>query len=349
MNKRIFKHQTSPIGEIPFYKIGTFGKQADSYISHELFEEYKKNYPFPKKGDLLIAASGSIGKIVEYHGEKAYFQDSNIVWLDHNEKVLNSYLKAYYQIINWSGIEGTTIKRLYNKNILKTKICFPSIKEQKQLGILIKKLEFLITLLQKKSSLQAQLQQGMYQKFFSLKQNYLKFKNEENTSKIVPLKEAITHEIKGKAKKEMFGTNSIYLDTAYLNGGNPFFVSTSSDVKRSDILILWDGSKAGTIYHGVEGALGSTLKAYTPKYFSSYLYHYLKSNQAKIYFSFRTPNIPHVIKDFTNRFMVKLPSNKEQELTGKLLDKFDNYKLETNKSITIFKQLKQFLLQNMFI
>ncbi|WP_194007993.1 restriction endonuclease subunit S, partial [Lactobacillus rodentium] len=76
MNKRIFKHQTTPIGEIPFYKIGTFGKQADSYISHELFEEYKKNYPFPKKGDLLIAASGSIGKIVEYRGEKAYFQDS---------------------------------------------------------------------------------------------------------------------------------------------------------------------------------------------------------------------------------------------------------------------------------
>lgn len=46
MNKRIFKTQTSTSGEIPFYKIGTFGKIPDAYISRELFEEYKKKYGF---------------------------------------------------------------------------------------------------------------------------------------------------------------------------------------------------------------------------------------------------------------------------------------------------------------
>ena len=38
MCKRILKDQTLPVGEIPFYKIGTFGKTANAFIPTELFE-----------------------------------------------------------------------------------------------------------------------------------------------------------------------------------------------------------------------------------------------------------------------------------------------------------------------
>ena len=82
MNKRIFKEQTTTKGDIPFYKIGTFGSDADSFISRDLFEEYKNKYPYPNIGDILISASGSIGRTVVYNGEDAYYQDSNIVWQD---------------------------------------------------------------------------------------------------------------------------------------------------------------------------------------------------------------------------------------------------------------------------
>ena len=54
MCRRIFKEQTSEIGEIPFYKIGTFGAKPDAFISREIFEEYKSKYPYPKKGDFSI-------------------------------------------------------------------------------------------------------------------------------------------------------------------------------------------------------------------------------------------------------------------------------------------------------
>ena len=54
MCKRILKEQTSPIGDIPFYKIGTFGGTPDAFISREIFESYKNNYPFPKKGSVLV-------------------------------------------------------------------------------------------------------------------------------------------------------------------------------------------------------------------------------------------------------------------------------------------------------
>lgn len=72
MCKRILKSQTTSNGEVPFYKIGTFGGRANSFISHELYEEYKSKYNFPNKGDILISAAGTIGKLVIYNGEPAF-------------------------------------------------------------------------------------------------------------------------------------------------------------------------------------------------------------------------------------------------------------------------------------
>ena len=109
MCHRVFKEQTSDSGDIPFYKIGTFGEQADAYISNELFTEYKKKYAYPQKGDILISASGSIGRIVEFTGKNEYFQDSNIVWLSHDNRLDNLFLKCFYSVVKWAGIEESTI------------------------------------------------------------------------------------------------------------------------------------------------------------------------------------------------------------------------------------------------
>lgn len=146
MCKRIFKDQTSADGEIPFYKIGTFGGKPDAFISRELFEEYKNKFQYPKVGDMLISASGTIGRTVEYTGEEAYFQDSNIVWFQHDERIDNSFLKCIYSIVKWSGIEGSTIKRLYNDNFMKTEFYMPSIAEQQKIGSYFSTLDHLITL-----------------------------------------------------------------------------------------------------------------------------------------------------------------------------------------------------------
>ena len=150
MCRRIFKEQTSETGDIPFYKIGTFGADPDAFISRELFEEYKSKYPYPQKGDILISASGSIGRTVEFAGNNEYFQDSNIVWLNHDERLSNPFLKCFYSVVKWAGIEGSTIKRLYNDNILNTVICMPSVPEQKRIGLFFENLDNLITLHQRK-------------------------------------------------------------------------------------------------------------------------------------------------------------------------------------------------------
>ncbi|WP_080231193.1 restriction endonuclease subunit S, partial [Helicobacter pylori] len=130
MCKRVMKHQTTPYGEIPFYKIGTFGNTADAFISKKLFLEYKAKYSFPKKGDILISASGTIGRAVIYDGKPAYFQDSNIVWIDNDETLVkNDFLFYAYSNIKWNT-EHTTILRLYNDNFRNTLIPLPPLNEQ---------------------------------------------------------------------------------------------------------------------------------------------------------------------------------------------------------------------------
>ncbi len=130
MCKRVMKHQTTRYGEIPFYKIGTFGNTADAFISKKLFLEYKTKYSFPKKGDILISASGTIGRAVIYDGKPAYFQDSNIVWIDNDEALVkNDFLFYAYSNIKWNT-EHTTILRLYNDNFRNTLIPLPPLNEQ---------------------------------------------------------------------------------------------------------------------------------------------------------------------------------------------------------------------------
>lgn len=143
MCKRVLKNQTSSNGEIPFYKISTFGGKADCFISRELYEEYKTKYSFPKKGAILISAAGTLGRTVIYNGEEAFFQDSNIVWVDNDEsKVTNSFLYYYYKLQPWKKTTGSTIERLYNDNLRDIDIIFPAdIKEQERITNVLKNID----------------------------------------------------------------------------------------------------------------------------------------------------------------------------------------------------------------
>lgn len=168
MCKRIFQEETSEKGDVPFYKIGTFGQQADAYITKGKYEQFKQMYRFPQKGDVLISAAGTIGRMVIYNGEPAYFQDSNIVWLAHNGKyITNNFLFYIYQRTDWNT-EDTTIARLYNNNFNNTCIYFPSsITEQQAIANILSKMDNEITALETKKAKYEAIKQGMMQQLLT--------------------------------------------------------------------------------------------------------------------------------------------------------------------------------------
>jgi type I restriction enzyme S subunit len=168
MCKRIFSYQTSERGDIPFYKIGTFGKEPDAFISSEIYNDFKKNFSYPKKGSILISAAGTVGRTVVFNGEDSYFQDSNIVWIDNDEKILtNEYLKHAFPKIRFRT-EGGTIQRLYNNILLSGFFTLPpTLEEQKVIATALSDVDELISNLDKLINKKKAIKQGAMQQLLT--------------------------------------------------------------------------------------------------------------------------------------------------------------------------------------
>ena len=142
MCKRILVSQTNTEDGVPFYKIGTIGSTPDAYISKELFDDYKVKYNYPRKGEVMITCAGTVGKCVVYAGEDAYFQDSNIVWIDNpTQYISNGFLFHLLSKVDWRKLNSTTIIRIYNDDLRNLKMSYPRKEEQQKISHLLSLLD----------------------------------------------------------------------------------------------------------------------------------------------------------------------------------------------------------------
>lgn len=229
MCKRVFKEQTYEVGDVPFFKIGTFGDVPDAYISQSLFDELKSKYAYPKVGTILLSASGTIGRQVEYNGEDAYYQDSNIVWLEHDDTVLDSYLKQFYSVVKWQGLEGSTIKRLYNKTILDTPFYRPSLPEQRKIADLLSAVDDVIAAQEAEVDAWEQRKKGVMQKLFSQE---VRFKADDG-SEFPAWEEKVTEQL----CLRMIGGGTPSTDDPSNYDGETSWIS-SSDLDENDIYTI---------------------------------------------------------------------------------------------------------------
>ena len=302
---------------------------------------------------IAIVTRVGVGKLAYMSQEYSTSQDF-LSLVDIKEDLIFIMYMLYFKISKVSSsLQGTSIKGITKKELLNLSISIVNnTAEQNRIGQVFKILDNSINLHERKYEELTLIKKALLQKLFPKKDGFkpeVRYKNFNDAWEQRKLGEVIISEHKGKVKSIMKGGNTNYLETNYLNGGTAQKVDAIADVSKDDVLILWDGSKAGTIYHGFEGALGSTLKAYVPKYSGDFLYQILKKNQDKIYQSYRTPNIPHVIKNFTEKFNVSIPTIIEQQEIGDFFKQLDSLITLHQRKLEKLKQLKKFLLQNMFI
>ncbi|MDL2231004.1 restriction endonuclease subunit S, partial [Bacteroidales bacterium OttesenSCG-928-L19] len=145
---------------------------ADAYISINLYENYKSRFSFPKEGDILISAAGTIGRTIRYDGKDAYFQDSNIVWIDNKEIILsNKYLYYVLQIVKYNT-EGGTIQRLYNSILKSTKFILPPLPEQQAIAEVLSDTDAWIESLEKLIAKKRLIKQGAMQELLTPKDGW---------------------------------------------------------------------------------------------------------------------------------------------------------------------------------
>ena len=340
-----------------------------SRFSASIAGREKKNYTLLKKhqlsynhGNSKVANYGTVYELTDYDEAlvpKVYHSFS--LTSENSSKFIESYfhtkkLDAQLRKFIASTARMDGLLNISFDDFMKVKLFAPERCEQSKISRIINLIEKLITLQQRKLEILIKLKQSFLTKIMA---NNID-KNPElyfNSASIKWLKQELSNltikEFKGNTKLNDTKTGKTeYLDAERLNGNVPLFIDKPNNKLKSDILILWDGSKAGSVYYGFEGSLGSTLKAIrlNPKLVNSFfVYQQLKSKQDVIFNKYRTPNIPHVIKNFTKVYPIYFPSMAVQNKIARFLGNLDTLIEIQQKSIKDHKVIKKYLLQKLFI
>ena len=335
MCKRILASQTNTEEGVPFYKIGTIGNAPDAYISKELFDDYKTKYNYPHKGEVMITCAGTVGKCVIYDGKDAYYQDSNIVWIDNpSQCISNSFLYHLLAKVDWRKLNSTTIIRIYNDDLRNLKLSYPQIEEQQKISRLLSLLDERIATQNKIIDKLQSLIKGIAQKIVHSNKPNVRLA-ECLECKSSTLQES---EVCEQGTYPVYGANGIvgYLDN----------YSTEGEA----VYIIKDGSGVGTVSYvtGKCSATGTlnTLQA-KEGYSLQYFYYLLKVFNFEPYKTGMA--IPHIyFKDY-GKAKVFCPSYTEQLQYARLLYAIES-KLSIEKNIlTSLSLQKQYLLRQMFI
>ena len=141
---------------IPFYRAREIGRLSDYgivnnelFISHQLFNELSTS-GLPKKGDLMITAVGTLGKVyIVRENDRFYFKDASVISFRNYGSINPEYLRYLIasagfkeQITNESA--GTTVGTI---TIVKAKeylMPIPPLSEQCRIATKIKDLEKLV-------------------------------------------------------------------------------------------------------------------------------------------------------------------------------------------------------------
>ena len=335
MCKRILVSQTNTEDGVPFYKIGTIGSTPDAYISKELFDDYKVKYNYPRKGEVMITCAGTVGKCVVYDGEDAYFQDSNIVWIDNpTQYISNGFLFHLLSKVDWRKLNSTTIIRIYNDDLRNLKMSYPRKEEQQ-------KISHLLSLLDERIATQNKI----IEKLQSLIKGLAVALTTKEKANIAISQCLECHsstlqesEVLSSGLCNVFGANGLvgYKDVPQMNG--------------DAILVIKDGSGVGTVSYaqGKFSVIGTL----------NYLTVIGNNDLRYLYFALSVFNfqpyktgmaIPHIyFKDY-GKAKIYCPSLAEQKRVANVLDKLESKLFVEQELLASFNQQKLYLLGKMFI
>jgi type I restriction enzyme S subunit len=383
MCKRILKEQTTSNSKngVPFYKIGTFGRDADAYIPIDIYSEFKSKYSFPKVGDILISASGTIGRLVVYDGRPAYFQDSNIVWLENDETiVLNTYLFHCYSIVKWQTSDGGVISRLYNSDLKNIKIAYPKSKtEQQKIASCLSSIDEVIAAHSQKLELLKEHKKGMMQNLFPQegekvpKYRFKEFENDGEWEEIDILEISTMKARIGwqnLRKEEHLNEGVYYLVTGTdfknnkIDWGKTKYVDYDRYIqdehiilKEGDILITKDGSIGKVAYVDELGLKKSTLNngifriRVDSSYCSEFVFHSFLSQRFTIFLDKLSggSSIVHLYQKDFEKYKIIIPKSiQEQQKIASCLSSLDALITAQAEKIEQLKLHKKGLMQGLF-
>ena len=350
-----------------------------SEISYMPFSESEFENLKLKKGDILVCEGGDVGRTAVWDG-----QIDEISYQNHLHRLrsvkdnINNYFFAYWMEY------AITIKNLYHQNANKTTIPnlsssrlkafpipLPPLEEQKAIADILSTVQNNIEKTEKVINATKQLKKSMMKHLFTYgavavdEIDRVKLKESEiglipEHWEVVRLGQVVKT-IKGKKPKilsENPSKNSLpYLTAEYFRYGIPNqFVNIEVEkelpvCKKEDVVLIWDGSKAGQVFTGLEGILASTMVKINPiinNLDKSYLHHFLTTKFDYLNSQTTGSTIPHINKTVFLNLPIPLPPLDEQQKIANILTTIDQkIQAEENKKEALQNLFKTLLQQLM--
>ena len=119
---------------------------------------------------------------------------------------------------------------------------------------------------------------------------------------------------------------------------------------KEDVVLIWDGSKAGQVFIGLEGVLASTMVRIDPEkqIERHYLYYFLLTQFDLLNNKTTGTTIPHINKEVFRNLPIPLPPLPEQRAIAHVLRTVQRAKEATEGVIAALKELKKSLMQHLF-
>lgn len=366
MCRRVFNHETTSSGIIPFYKIGTFGKEADAYISKDLFDDYRQKFSFPNKGDILISAAGTIGRTIIFDGKDSYFQDSNIVWIDNKNSIIsNDFLYYVFQIVKYQT-EGGTIQRLYNSILKATKFVCPTKSEQTAIATALSDADGLITGLEKLLAKKRNIKQGAMQQLLQPKEGW-------EVKKLVEMTKILTKQtgfdytayikpslVKNKTDDTLpfiqnkdFNNKWINLNTDYFIPKSVAFQFPNILLNEKSLLISISGSVGNVgVFESTQLAFiggAVAIAKFKENTMIDWVMLYLKSQegQKKLLDNVKAGSHQNLILDDIRKIEIPFPTKEEQTLIATILSDMDAELSALEQKLEKYKKIKLGMMQEL--
>jgi restriction endonuclease S subunit len=356
---------------IPIITGGNITLEGQIDFSEKRYIKPKKNEKFfLKKGDLLFnwrsGSSKHVGKTAIF---KYDFECTYASFILKFRLFEGNYNKYYYYLLNYLRAVDYYLKRAsvqvnfkLNATLFREILLLkPSYIEQQKIASILSTIDDIIENTTNLINSYSLLKKGLMQTLLIKGIGHTRFKQTEigeipedwEIKKLGNLIEIV----KGKKPSRIYSENLnnckpyILVESCIDNEYSKFTDDGSCIIcKKNNVLLLWDGSRAGLVFSNVEGYVGSTialLKIKNAKLFEKYLYYFLIQNIRYIQLNRAGTGIPHVQKDIINNISIRLPSIREQNKIASILSTVDE-KIELFRFKNIkLKELKKGLMQQL--
>ena len=345
----------------------------------------ESSYKFLKKtelhgGELLMAKRGDIGKVYIFEPRTKYATVApNMYLLKLNDKVIPHFLYDYF--VSEEGNKkltrlnaSSTMGALYKDDVKNIDVIMPSIEEQDMIGNFFQSIDHLITLHQRKYEEMKTLKRYMLQKMFPQSEQkvpeirFAGFTEDWEQRKLSDIYDSIGNAFVRTATPYYAEQGYFYLESNNVKDGqinhnsevfiNDEFYEKQKDkwLHTGDMVMVQSGhvGHAAVIPEELDNTAAHALIMFrNPKeeiepYFLNYEYQTDKAKK-KIENITTGNTIKHILASDMQEFVVDVPKYEEQKVIAGYFRNIDHLITLHQQKCEELKNIKKFMLQNMFV